>query len=150
MKHPIRNVRSYYSRRKHLDAYCFDMTPYFEEPGFHFSQTVGVNELPVIEPQASPEVIHEYREAGHDGEYTPWATELVAIIQCKNTEGSREEPSNIRVVLVEFFIPPLTLVGNSDDVFGRLSRPLAYGVCGDHGGWCSERKHTPTRSCHFI
>ena len=115
------------------------MAPDLEEQRFRLGQTVGVDELPIIEPETSPEVIHEHREARHNGKYTPWTTKLVTGTRCESTEIMRRGPSNIRVMFIEFLVPLLAFVGDFDDVFffGRLRRPLTHVVRRAHGGWYS-------------
>ena len=118
MKHPIRRVRGCNWENKFLNANRFDVTPDFEEQGLHLGQTVGIDEFPVIEPQTSPEVVHEHRKAGHDSKHAPWTTELITTTRCETAGRTSKESSNIRVVLIEFFVPPLTLVGDFYEVLG--------------------------------
>ena len=100
MKHPIRRVRRCNWEREGLNAYSFDMTPDFEQQRFRLGQTVGVDELPIIEPQTSPEVVHEHRKAGHNGKYTPWSTELITTRRYETTEKRMREARTCHVCRV--------------------------------------------------
>lgn len=115
-----------------------------------------VDEFPVVEPQTSPEVVHEHRESGHNSKYTPWTTKLVTVTRCKTAERTRKGLANIRVMSIEFLVPLLALVGDFDEVFffGRLRRSLAHGVRSTHGKWYNEREGEERRAVrdlyHFI
>ena len=78
---------------------------------------MGVDKSPVIEPQASPEVVHEHWKTGHDSKYTPWSTELITVTRCETGQRMRRGFSNIRVVFIELLVPPFTLTGDFDEVF---------------------------------
>ena len=96
---------------------------------------MGVDKPPVVEPQTSPEVVHEHRETGHNGKYTPWTTELITMMRCEGVERTQKGFSNIRVVFIELLVPPLTLIGDFDEaiIFGRRDRPLTHGGRITHG-----------------
>src|SRR5579872_2276788 len=98
------------------------MTPDLQKQWFHLVQAMGIDEFPVIEPQTRPKIVHEHRKTGHDGKYTPWATELVATTRCESAKRTRNGRSNGRVMFIEFLVPLFTLISNFDEVFlfGRL------------------------------
>ena len=117
MRRPIHERLEYASTAEFLKTYCFDVTPNFDEQGLRLGQTVGVDKLPVVEPQAGPEVVHEHRETGHDSKYTPWTTELITVMRHEATRRTRKGFSNIRVMFIKLFVPPFTLAGDFDDTF---------------------------------
>ena len=53
------------------------MFPHAEEEGLDIVNGLWVHQLPVIEHQADPEVVHENREPRHDRQYPPWTSKLV-------------------------------------------------------------------------
>ncbi len=53
------------------------MLPHAPEERLDVIDGGGVYKGAVVEDQADPEVVHQDREAGHDGEDTPWTTELI-------------------------------------------------------------------------
>ena len=110
--------------RKFSNAYGFDVTPNFEEQWLRFGHTVGINKFAVIEPQTSPEVVHEDWKTGHDSKYTPRATKFIAATRrAMRRQKERGKGSlNVRVMSIELFVPPFTLVGDFYDalLFGRL------------------------------
>lgn len=116
--------------KESLNSDRHDVAPYFKEQRFCFRQTVGIHEFPVIEPQTSPEVVHEHRKTGHNGKYTPWATEFISTTRCETAEKTREEYLYIRVVFIEFLVPLLTLIGDFYEplFFCGLCRPLTHGI----------------------
>lgn len=94
MKHPIHSTSEHEYTAELLRTYCFDVTQDLEEQRLRLGQTVGVDKPPVIEPQTSPEVVHEHWETGHDGKYTPWTTELIAVARRETTQRRRKGLSN--------------------------------------------------------
>ena len=40
-----------------------------------------MDQLPVIEDEADPQVVHEHREPGHDRDHTPWTAKLIPRVR---------------------------------------------------------------------
>lgn len=55
------------------------MLPHATKEGLEVVYRGGPDQLTIIEPQTNPKVVHEDREASHDGHDAPWATKFVAL-----------------------------------------------------------------------
>ena len=117
MKHPIHGTSGYASTAELLKTYRFDVTPNFEEQRLRLGQIVGVDKSPVVEPQASPEVVHEHWETSHDSKYTPWTTEFITVTRCETAQRTRKGFSNLRVMFIELLVSLFTFVGDFDETF---------------------------------
>lgn len=58
----------------HLGNVC----PHTAQKRFNLGNGIRMDELAIIEPKAYPQVVHEDRETGHNGNYPPRTTEFIS------------------------------------------------------------------------
>lgn len=78
--------------RKGQVTYLGNVTPHPRKERLDVLGRVRINKLAIVEPEANPEIIHEDREASHDGDDTPWPTELVPVRGVVNDASENRVP----------------------------------------------------------
>ena len=73
-----------------------------------------MDEFAVVEDETYPEVVHEDREAGHDGDDDPWATELIPSTQVSGHAHVKRGERDVLDMLVKLLVALLALVGGGD------------------------------------
>jgi hypothetical protein len=72
----IRSQQSRYTSVAHLDY----MSPHSGQEWVNVGLGLGIHQLPVVEPEAYPKVVHEHRESEDNTGDTPGSTELVVFM----------------------------------------------------------------------